>query len=437
MNTPLCDFVTEYRDRQTLRLHMPGHKGLGEYQWADITEIDGADVLYHETGVLRQSEQNAAALFGAGRTLYSTEGSSLCIRAMVYLARMYAAKKGKRCRILAARNAHKTFINAAALMDVDVKWLCPNKATLLSCPITPGALRSAINRCSPTAVYITSPDYLGHMADIAALAQVCRSKGVLLMVDNAHGAYLKFLPESRHPLDLGADICCDSAHKTLPVLTGGAYLHIASDPFLMEQAPQAMALFASTSPSYLILQSLDRVNPILKRTFPQQLEQLVYVLDVCRKNLAQWFITGDEPLKWTLQTKEMGYLGTELKDILSRSDVECEFADPDHLVMMFSPANTLEDLKELTSLLQSVEPRKAITQEPPALPQPIPRMSPHQALFSPSETLPVSRAQGRILSSACVTCPPAVPVVTLGEEITPKAIRCMQYYGIHECQAVL
>lgn len=437
MNTPLCDFVKEYRDRQPLRLHMPGHKGLGKDQWADITEIDGADVLYHETGVLLQSEQNAASLFGAGRTLYSTEGSSLCIRAMVYLARMYAEKNGKTCRILAARNAHKTFINAAALMDVDVKWLCPNKATLLSCPIMPGALRNEIRRYAPTAVYITSPDYLGHMADIAAIAKVCRSMGVLLMVDNAHGAYLKFLPESRHPLDLGADICCDSAHKTLPVLTGGAYLHIAGDPFLMEQAAQAMALFASTSPSYLILQSLDRVNPILKRSFPKKLEQLVYVLDVCRNNLVQWFITGDEPLKWTLQTKEMGYLGTELKDILSQSDVECEFADPDHLVMMFSPANTLTDLKELASLLQSILPRRAIIGEPPALPMPISRISPHQALFSPSETLPVSQAQGRILASACVTCPPAVPVVALGEEITPEAIQCMQYYGIQKCQVVL
>lgn len=79
----------------------------------------------------------------------------------------------------------------------------------------------------PAAVYITSPDYLGNLADIGGMSDVCRKYGVLLIVDNAHGAYLHFLPKPEHPLDLGAEMCCDSAHKTLPVLTGGAYLHIS------------------------------------------------------------------------------------------------------------------------------------------------------------------------------------------------------------------
>lgn len=433
MNTPLCDFVEGYRDRRALRLHMPGHKGRGDYHWADITEIDGADVLYHETGVLRQSEQNAASLFGAGRTLYSAEGSSLCIRAMVHLARLHAAQQGKPCRILAARNAHKTFINAAALLDVQVDWLCPPEATLLSCPVTAADLEAALSAHACTAVYITSPDYLGHMADIAALAQACHRHGALLMVDNAHGAYLKFLPQSLHPLDMGADICCDSAHKTLPVLTGGAYLHIAGDAFLMAQAPEAMALFASTSPSYLILQSLDRVNALLAGDFPRRLASTADMLALCRKNLPQWTFAGDEPLKWTILPKSMGYTGTELSALLSRLGAECEFADPDHLVMMFSPAHTAEELSGLTALLQAIPRREPIPGGPPPLPRPSPRMRPHQALMSPRETIPVAQAQGRILASACVTCPPAVPVTALGEEITPEAVQCMRYYGMEAC----
>lgn len=436
MNTPLCDFVESYRDRRALRLHMPGHKGRGDFQWADITEIAGADVLYHETGALRQSEENAAALFGAGRTLYSAEGSSLCIRAMVYLARLHAAHQGKTCRILAARNAHKTFINAAALMDVEVGWLCPREATMLSCPVTTADLEEVLSAHPHTAVYITSPDYLGHMADVASLAWVCHRHGALLMVDNAHGAYLKFLPQSLHPLDQGADLCCDSAHKTLPVLTGGAYLHIARDPFLMEQAPEAMALFASTSPSYLILQSLDRANALLAEDFPEQLARTSQVLNLCRQNLPQWTFAGEEPMKWTLLPKTMGYSGTELSTLLSGLGAECEFADPDHLVMMFSPANTADELSGLTALLQAIPPRAPITDAPPPLPRPIPCIRPHQALFSPRESLPVAQAQGRILASACVTCPPAVPIVTLGETITPAAIRCMQYYGLDTCTVV-
>ena len=112
------------------------------------------------------------------------------------------------------------------------------------------------------AVYITSPDYLGGVQDIAALAEVCHARGVPLLVDNAHGAYLKFLSPSRHPLDLGADMCCDSAHKTLPVLTGGAYLHVAKGAMAAYEAEarHSLAVFGSSSPSYLILQSLDPVS---------------------------------------------------------------------------------------------------------------------------------------------------------------------------------
>ena len=136
--------------------------------------------------------------------------------------------------------------------------------SLCRCIITPEILKEELKRAEGkiSAVYITSPDYLGGMSDIKSLSETAREYGVPLIVDNAHGAYLRFLKDSLHPIDLGADMCCDSAHKTLPVLTGGAYLHIS------ENAPEtyknlgkkAMELFGSTSPSYLILQSLDKAN---------------------------------------------------------------------------------------------------------------------------------------------------------------------------------
>ena len=234
--TPIADFVRDYAASDTSRLHMPGHKGRGPLgcEGLDITEIAGADELYEAEGIIARSEANTARLFGSAGSWYGTEGSSQCIRAMVFLALQAAPKGSQRPVLLAARNAHKALLYAAALLDIDVEWLWPPEgpdASLCACPVSPAALTAALDKLEqagrrPFGVYLTSPDYLGGVQDIAALAPVCHGRGIPLLVDNAHGAYLRFLPGgSRHPLDLGADLCCDSAHKTLPVLTGGAYLH--------------------------------------------------------------------------------------------------------------------------------------------------------------------------------------------------------------------
>ena len=120
---------------------------------------------------------------------------------------------------------------SVGLLDIDVDWLPPSCDSYLSGGADANSVKEALMSAAdlPTAVYLTSPDYLGKISDIKGIAEVCHSLGVLLLVDNAHGAYLKFLEPSRHPIDLGADAACDSAHKTLPALTGGAYLHISKN----------------------------------------------------------------------------------------------------------------------------------------------------------------------------------------------------------------
>ena len=290
MDTPICDFVRGYREKNPLRLHMPGHKGipfLGP-EPLDLTEMTGADDLYHPEGIIAQSEENAAALFGAGMTCYSTEGSSQCIRAMLYLALQYARREGKNPRILAGRNVHKTFVTAAGLLDFQVDWL-PAAESYLSCGVGDWeVLEQQLRTLLPAAVYLTSPDYLGNEMDVAALSRLCHKYGTLLLVDNAHGAYLHFLPQPRHPLDLGADLCCDSAHKTLPALTGAAYLHLskAVPAWLKAMSKEAMALFGSTSPSYLILQSLDLMNPWLE-ALPGRLQAFLPQVEAAKKRIAK------------------------------------------------------------------------------------------------------------------------------------------------------
>lgn len=150
-------------------------------------------------------------------------------------------------------------------------------------------------------------------------------------MDNAHGAYLKFLSPSRHPMDLGADLCCDSAHKTLPVVTGGAYLHIAhqAPELLHRQAKASMGLWGSSSPSYLILQSLDAANELLA-DYPEKLQALLPQLESLRRRLAVrgWELLSGEPLKVTLCPKGYGYTGPEVAAALESGGIYPEFYDP-------------------------------------------------------------------------------------------------------------
>lgn len=435
MDTPICDFVKRYAESGTARLHMPGHKGQGPlgFEQFDITEIFGADSLYEADGIIAQSEANASGLFGCP-TFYSTEGSSQCIRAMLYLCVLQAKKVGCRPLIAAGRNAHKVLLSAAALLDADIHWLWPeDDSTYLSCPITAAGLDKELSSLpeKPVAVYVTSPDYLGNMADIAALSAVAHRHGCLLAVDCAHGAYLKFLPQSQHPMDLGADLCCTSAHKTLPVLTGGAYLH-TSAVFAL-QAKKALALFGSTSPSYLVLQSLDAVNAILATEYPTQLEQTIQAVSHLKGQLNAYHFLGDEPAKLTIDAKAYGYTGTELAELLRQKGVECEFSDPDFVVLMCAPDT---DYAHLDAALRAMVPRTPLPFTTPRLHRPERVLSIREATLSPSEALPVSECEGRVLAAATVGCPPAVPILVCGERIDKETIAAFQYYHIPTCRVV-
>lgn len=443
MKTPILDFVKQYREAKESRFHMPGHKGksfLG-MEDMDITEIDGADVLYSADGIIKESEDNLSSLFGTAHSFYSAEGSTLVIKAMLTLVSQN--KNGERPLILAGRNAHKAFIYGAALLDLDIEWLYPEPFThLCQCIVTAENLERKLSELKrkPCAVYITSPDYLGQTADIRSLADVCRKNDVPLLVDNAHGAYLHFLEESCHPIALGASMCCDSAHKTLPVLTGGAYLHIseAAPKEYVWGARNALALFASTSPSYLILQSLDRANRYISDDYPKRLALCIRKVEEVKQKMTEKGFAPEEsePLKIVLHTAKYGYTGEAFAAHFKKHHIIPEFYDGEYLVLMVTPENTALDFARLLTSFDTLKPKKALSSTEFSLKKGVSKMSLRQAMLAPQEIIPVKKAIGRICAAPTVSCPPAIPIVISGEEITKEAIEIFRFYGVENIAVV-
>lgn len=520
METPVYDFVQSYIQNNPARFHMPGHKGksfLG-CEPGDITEVFGADVLSESQGIIGASQKNACTLFGTGATYYSTEGSSLSIKAMLAAAWMAWKEErqkekqnvkrkekqnveqneiqdkkqkerqhgdfcdrndGRRPWVLAARNIHRAMIDGCALLDLEVQFI-PWKEQMGICStvVESSMVREILSTVEekPIGVYLTSPDYLGMQSDIASIAKVCREYHVPLLVDNAHGSYLAFLQENRHPIALGADMCCDSAHKTLPVLTGGGYLHVSKTGVRKYGGyiRKAMTLFGSTSPSYLILQSLDLCNRYLAEHYREKLEQCVCRLEQLRQQMRSEGIPvlSGEPLKLVIDAGECGCSGYEISQEMREGKwrdseghcrgIECEYADDRFVVLMVTPENSYGELECLESWLQhtrwkqkkglqqktllqqneqlqqtnALQKKTVLQQIKPFQGKTVQRMTIRQAVFSASEMVPVENAVGRILAQETVSCPPAIPIGISGEEITPEMAEVFRFYGIEKVAVV-
>ena len=441
MNTPIYDFVQNYIKSKTARLHMPGHKGVSFLgcEAFDITEIRGADELYAPTGIIRESEGNATHLFGTAKTVFSAGGSSQSINAMLYLA-YQKADKTESPFVLAGRNAHKSFIYALSKLDADVEWIYPeNSDSICSCIVTAEMLERKLSELpyKPFAVYITSPDYLGGMSDITSLSDVCKKYDIPLLVDNAHGSYLKFCKNDMHPISLGADMCCDSAHKTLPVLTGGGYLHIAkNDKYgFSENAVNAMAIFGSTSPSYLILQSLDLCNRYIDEKIKSDLKVCAEKCNEIKEIMNNVGVPdiSCEPLKITADLR-----GTDLdfKCILSANGIECEYYDGDFAVFMLTPHNTEEDFERLKNFFNNIDKVKKQSFENIEFPKAERVMTIRESIFCENEEIDVEISVGRICASPTVSCPPAIPIAMSGERITEKHTELFKKYKIKKIQVV-
>lgn len=429
MNTPIYDFIENLISAETLRCFMPGHKGkapqksLENLYKCDITEIKGADSLFEAEGIIAQSEKNSSQLFGTAYTAYSVSGSTLCIQAMLTLM------KWENRKAFVVRNVHRSFLNACALLDLDVEWIYPEySGGIVSGEISPEIIENALKKCSePSFVYVTSPDYTGRMCDIKRISEICRKYNSRLLVDNAHGALLAFMPENMHPIHLGADLCCDSAHKMLPALTGSAYIH-TSRPEYAPLIKKAMLLYASTSPSYPIMMSLDLCNKyISEKIHDDIIKNLAYISELKNKFSGRIDFVSGEPFHITVK----GFDGNIFSELLREKNTECEYSDFEYTILLMSPVCTERDYKILAESLEyavSKAPRTEIIKS--KFPQTVKKMSIRDAVFSESENIPVEKSSGRICAETNIPCPPAIPIAVSGEVITEKIINIYKRYGI-------
>ena len=435
-DAPLYEAVRQHAAAGRASFHTPGHKGSCGFlpldPVFDLTELPDTDSLYESDGCIREAEVKAARLFGADVTAISSGGCTLAIQGML------AAFAGAGSKVIFCRNIHRSAVNASALLDFDPVWVMHRRDAGKGLPgrIDAEDIRKAVQENpDAAAVYVTSPDYYGCLSDIKAIAAVCRQHNIPLLVDNAHGTHL--IAFGKHPITLGASASACSAHKTLPVLTGGAWLNCA-DGRISPGIKSSMALFGSTSPSYLILQSLDACNAYLDSGYRGHLATLIHQLNSLKTQLTAhgYSLIGDESIKLTLAPKSYGYTGDELHDLLRVHNMECEFSDPDFLTLMFTPDTTDEALHHLQSVLLDVPRKAAISVQTPPLPHPERVLSIRDAMLSPGVEITVEEAEGRIFADAHVGCPPCIPIIAAGERIDQNAVRCFQYYGIKTCRVI-
>ena len=434
--TPLLDALRLHAARNRAPFHTPGHKGRlpleGAFTRYDLTELPDTGSLYDGGDAIEASERRFAEAFGAGETLYSAGGCTLCIQTMLLLA-----CGGSGGRVLMARNAHRSAVHAAALLGLDPVWLWPGAGE----QPTVENVDEKLKTCGDIqAVYVTSPDYSGRLADISGLAALCHARGIPLLVDNAHGSHLGAF--GCHPLALGADMTADSCHKTLSVLTGGAVLHLSKSwigrqfsPEMRRRAKAAMALFGSTSPSFPVLASLDMAQDWWQREGEE-----AYRRTADRVGFQVFDGDAVDPARLTLGTAPLPMSGAEAAEIFRACGCEPEHADARMVVFIVTPFNTEDDLNRLEQAMEKVarnpdtrtvpETRDPEVFDPFRFEAPVFRMPPRQAALAESEEIPSAQAGGRIAARSICPCPPGVAAVVPGEEIGPELAARLSAWGI-------
>jgi arginine/lysine/ornithine decarboxylase len=456
-NTPLFNALKEYFSGHPTPFHMPGHKlGKGfpteflkNIAALDVTEIAGTDNLHFPSGPIKEAQDLAAKAFGSKNSFFLVNGSTCGIHTII----MTICKPGD--KLIVARDCHKSVIGGLMLAGASPVYVRPEFNYDFGIPtvIKVSEIENAL-RLYPDAigVLITRPNYYGICSDIRAIAELVHSYGKVLAVDEAHGAHLRFhgsLPESA--MEAGADICVQSAHKTLAAFTQGAYLHVGSSRIDLEKLKFYLSLLQTSSPSYIIMASLDVAREVMQREGKKRLDQLINSIRVFKSNIDK----SDQPItclscveggktditRLVINVRGLGMTGFEIdRKLREKYNIQVEMSDFCNIVCITTPADSAQDLDKLYRALEEIAmTRKGeiSTRYPERVAIAIPeqKLEPGKAMSSRGVEIPLSDAAGRVSRCVITPYPPGIPLVCPGEIITMETVKYI--YNIINCGGVV
>ncbi len=459
--TPLLDAIMKYNELDPAYFRIPGHRferGISN-RWKDIvggnifkfdlTETPLLDDLHNPEGAIKEAELLAQEVFQADHSYFLVNGTTCGNEAMI----ITTAFEGQKVAI--PRNAHKSALMGLIISGAEPIYIMPELSDEwgIQGGIKPEDVRKTLE-ANPDCkgVMVVSPTYYGVCSDLREIAKVCHEYGAVLMVDEAHGAHMYFseeLPDGA--LVQGADMCAQSIHKVTGSLTQSSMLHVKSKLVNIDRMEANLHIVQSTSPSYLLMTSLDVARYELATNGEQLIKNAVNLAQSARKEINEipgMVCAGDslvgtagvkelDSTKLIISAKKLGITGFELKGILfNEYSVDVELSDYINVLAIVTFANTKNDMERLLNALKCISGKNAGGKEIkneiflPELPDYM--MSPRQAYFSPNKVIPWSQAKGKIAGEMIAPYPPGIPVIYPGELVTDQVWEYIESYRVRK-----
>lgn len=430
---------------------MPGHKlgkkiRYGNMAKIDVTEVEGTDNLHNPSGIIEKAQEKAAITFGADKTYFLVNGSTGGIISAI------SAVCEEKDQILIARNSHKSVYNAILINNLEPIYIYPkilNKNGIIG-GIDPKDIEQKL-KDNPRIrlVVITSPTYEGFISDIEKISDIVHRYNKILMVDEAHGSHFRFneyFPKTS--LELGGDIVIQSAHKTLPSLTQSAMLHIKSKRVDTRKLQNALSIFQTSSPSYILMSSLDNCRDILDSKGNKLFTRYVHNLKDCRYKLKTKLnnmkliddeIIGNEYIydmdfsKIVIDCTETDITGTRLDEILrDEYNIQVELSGINHIIAMTSICDSKSGFRKLAKVLIEIDSKlrknNVIHSKYDIIYNTRTCYNPKEASARDKIQVRLDDAVGRISGEFVIPFPPGIPLIVPGEVITSENIHLINEY---------